>query len=526
VLGREDLEAAVIRLRERVGGRPDPAQFIQSVLLGTKEPRFLSLRFHQELIVKKTDAIHAEGKHSSVLWGVVARGGKTYMCGGLIRDLRPKHVFIVAGAYTETHSQFLNDLLDARKDGFQDFDDYTAVNVRDDDFTFDAKSKYIFFISAELLKAFVEGKSGKKARERKVMTLVQERKIIPDIVFFDEVHKGGTTSLADDAMSLIAGEAFKVFMTATYNKLFIKDEYGIGQENFLTWGYEDIQLAKGMDSTETVEAFGKKYGAELCTAVLASQLARGVSAADIARQYQAFPELQFLTTTFSAAFRDSMQKQNILDPTAGFRMNTLLATGEGCLTTPLPTRYRCFQNPASVAVLLNYIAPHTAQLNTVDGVRVLSAATPSESIMTRIGRTSQRRGDILKNVHTEFRPHSQLWFLPQPVGSSDDKPLLSRMTALASLLMLHPWFSAHMWVVAVSSGFSRTESTETPGGGRIVTTNGGSNTKEIILKLETEAREASRGLIILAGKMLTLGVSLPCVNVVALLDDSQSADLT
>jgi hypothetical protein len=530
VLGREDLEAAVIRLRERVGGRPDPAQFIQSVLLGTKEPRFLSLRFHQELIVKKTDEIYAggKGKYSSVLWGVVARGGKTYMCGGLIRDLSPKHVFIVAGAYTETHMQFLNDLLDARKDGFQDFDDYTAVNVRDDDFAFDAAKKYIFFISAELLKAFVDGKTGKKARERKVMTLVQERKIVPDIVFFDEVHKGGTTSLADDAMSLIAGSAFKVFMTATYNKLFIKDEYGLTQDNFLTWGYEDIQLAKGMDSTETVEAFGKKYGVDSVTTVLASQLARGVSAADIARQYQAFPELQFLTTTFSAAFRDSMQKQNILDPAAGFRMNTLLATGEGCMDTPLSTRYRCFQNPASVAVLLNYIAPHTAQLNTVDGVRVLSAATPSESIMTRIGRTSQRRGDILKNVHTEFRPHSQLWFLPQPVGSSDDKPLLSRMTALASLLMLHPWFSAHMWVVAVSSGFTRTESMETPGGGRIVTTNGGSNTKEIILKLETEARAPprSRGLIILAGKMLTLGVSLPCVNVVALLDDSQSADLT
>ncbi len=529
VLGRDDLEAAVIRLRERVGGRPDPAEFIQSVLLGTKEPRFLSLRFHQELIVKKTLEIYGEGKHSSVLWGVVARGGKTYMCGGLIRDLlpRPKHVFIVAGAYTETHSQFLDDLLDAQKNGFQDFDEYTTVNVRDNgDFKFDAKKKYIFFISAELLKAFVEGKTGKKARERTVMSLVQSRTIVPEVVFFDEVHKGGTTSLADDAMSLISGDAFKVFMTATYNKLFIKDEYGITQDNFLTWGYEDIQLAKGIDSMESVETFGKKYGAELCTAVLASQLARGVSASDIARQYQAFPELQFLTTTFSEGFRESMQKQNVLDPAAGFRMNTLLATGEGCMDTPLKTRYRCFQNPASVAVLLNYIAPHTSQLETVDGVRVLSSANPAESIMTRIGRTSQRRGDILKNVHTEFRPHSQLWFLPQPIASSDDTPLLSRMTALASLLMIHPWFSANMWVVAVSSGFSRTESTDTPGGGRIVTTNGGSNTKEVILKLETEARESSRGLIILAGKMLTLGVSLPCVNVVALLDDSQSADLT
>ena len=528
ILGRDDLEAAVVRLRERVGVRSDPDAFVQSVILGKKAPRFLSLRFHQELIVRKTLEIYASGNHSSVLWGVVARGGKTYMCGGLIRDIlpHPKYVFIVAGAYTETHSQFLDDLLDVRKNGFQDFDEYTAVNVRDEDFKFDPAKKYIFFISAELLKAFVEGTTGKKARERTVMSLVQSRTIVPEVVFFDEVHKGGTTSLADDAMSLIAGDAFKVFMTATYNKLFIKDQYGITQENFLTWGYEDIQLAKGMDSAEPVEAFGKKYGAELCQAVLASQLARGVSASDIARQYQAFPELQFLTTTFSEAFRESMQKQNILDPTAGFRMNTLLMTGDKCMDTPIKTRYRCFTNPASVAVLLNYIAPHTVQLEAVDGSRVMSSANPNESILTRIGRTSQRRDDILKNVHTEFRPHSQLWFLPQPSVSADDTPLLSRMTALASLLMIHPWFSKHMWVVAVSSGFGRTETTLTEGGGCIVTTNGGSNTKEIILKLEADAREKSRGLIILAGKMLTLGVSLPCVNVVALLDDSQSSDLT
>ena len=530
VLGREDLEAAVVRLRERVGTSADPGAYIQTVLLGgTAPPRFLDLRFHQELIVRKTVDIQASKTHGSVLWGVVARGGKTYMCGGLIRDMVPraKYVFIVAGAYSETHTQFLDDLLDVRKNGFHDFADYTTVNVRDDAFDFDPAKKYIFFISAELLKAFVEGKSGKKARERTVMSLVQNRTIVPELVFFDEVHKGGTTSLADDAMSLIAGDAFKVFMTATYNKLFIKDEYGIVQDNFLTWGYEDIQMAKGLESSEVVGMFGTKYGKELCDRVIASQIARGNSLSVISTQYQKFPELQFLTTTFSNTFRTSMQKQNILDPTAGFRMNTLLATGPDCMNVDIKKRYRCFVNPASVGVLLNYIAPHNAdQLETIGKEAVSQVATPRENIMTRIGMTSQRRGDILSNIHTEFRPHSQLWFLPQPTVGTDDTPLLSRMTAFASLIMKHPWFSKHFCVVAVSSGFVRDETTDYPGGGFIATTNGGSNTKQTVLDVEKKAYAMKRGLIILAGKMLTLGVSLPCVNVVALLDDSQSTDLT
>jgi type I restriction-modification system DNA methylase subunit len=527
ILGREDLEAAITRLRERVGDSPDPEEFIQNTILGPEAPRpFLSLRFHQELLVRKTQQIRSE--HDSVLWGVVARGGKTYICGGLIRDIRPqpKHVFIVAGAYTETHTQFLDDLLDVNKGGFQDFHDYTVVDVKNDDFTFDSEKKYIFFISAELLKAFVENKTGKKARERMVMSLVQKRVINPGLVFFDEVHKGGTTSLADDAMSLIAGSAFKVFMTATYNKLFIKDEYHITQDNFLTWGYEDIQVAKGIESEDTLDYFEAKYGKDLCKSVIAAQRARGVSLKDIAAQYQKFPEIQFLTTSFSNKFQESMQKQNILDPAAGFRMNTLLAIGKSCKGVDMKKRYKCFTNPASVAVLINYIAPSTVQLDKIAGKPVVQTASPNENIMNRIGRTSQRRNDILKNVHTEFKPHSQLWFLPQPTVSEDDTPLISLMTALASLLMKHPWYSKHFCIVAVSSGFGRTEVVEYEDGGFIATTDGGMNTKVTVLSLEKKAYSMGRGLLILAGKMLTLGVSLPCVNVVALLDDSQSSDLT
>ena len=520
ILGRSDLEAAFTQLRERVASVGKPIEFIQTTFLGTKPPRpFLTLRFHQELIVQKTMDIAKKGERSTVLWGVVARGGKTYICGGLIRAMQPKNVFIVAGAYTETHTQFLDYLLDTSKCGFQDFADYTIVNVKSDKFKYEEGKKYIFFLSAELLKG-----TGKTAKEREAMALVTNKKIVPDLVFFDEIHKGGTTQLADEAMALISTSAFKVFMTATYVKPFIKPEYNIDASNLITWGYEDIQMAKTLTSEDTLKYFETKYGKELCDRVLDLQRGRGTSMEEIEAQYMKFPEIQFLTTMFSPSFEESMTRQNILDPKAGFSLRALLAVSPDCMKVPFAQRYKCLKNGLSAGVFLNYIAPATTQMDTLDAAAVMS---PNEHIVDRIGRNSQMIGDRLSNINTQFRPHSHLWFLPQPIGDGSESPLIAMMTAFASLLQQHPWFAKHFCVAVVASTFKPTEE-ELPFGtdGFIAFTNGGTDTKDTILDLESRAYAKTRGLLILAGKMLTLGISLPCVDVVALIDDSESSDLT
>ena len=53
----------------------------QTVYLSSKEN--LNLRFHQELITKKTSNLIEEG-NKSFLWGCKCRSGKTYMVGGII----------------------------------------------------------------------------------------------------------------------------------------------------------------------------------------------------------------------------------------------------------------------------------------------------------------------------------------------------------------------------------------------------------------------------------------------------------
>jgi hypothetical protein len=528
ILGRDDLEAAFTRLRDKVGDHTNPEEFIQKTFGDIKPKPFLTLRFHQELVVRKTLEIKKDKSRSTVLWGVVARGGKTYITGGLIRDLRPKRVFIIAGAYTETHTQFIDDLLDTTKNGFQDFADYTVVDVKNDTIwspAWDQSKNYIFFMSLELLKL-----TNTVAKTRTVMRQVINKEIVPDLVFFDEIHKGGVTDLAETAVKLIGESAFKVFMTATYIKPFLNTEYKLDAGNLITWGYEDILTAKTMTSPDTITYFENKYGKEICQEVLQFQNLRGITTTDIALQYQKFPEIQFLTTAFSEEFEASMTRQNILDPNTGFKMSSLFHMGKDCMKITFKKRWECFSSPSTVGLFLNYMGPASVQMDKLpNGSPVMTIKTPSDHITDRIGRTSQRRGDRLKNLEKEFKPHSQLWFLPQASGGvSNDKPLLSMMTCLASLITKHPWFYKNFCVVCVSSGFGTNDEDfmYDDEKGFVKFTNGGNNTKKTVIDAENIARSQGRGLIIIAGRMLTLGVSLPCVNVVALLDDSASSDLT
>jgi hypothetical protein len=319
-------------------------------------------------------------------------------------------------------------------------------------------------------------------------------------------------------------------MTATYIKPFIKPEYKLDPGNLITWGYEDIMTAKAMDSPDTVKYFENKYGQEICQSVLEYQSQRGISTTDIAAQYQKFPEIQFLSTAFSEEFEENMIQQNVIDPKSGFKMGSLLHVGKECMTIPFNKRYECFSSPATVGLFLNFMGPANKQLEKLpNGSKVVLLKSPDEHITDRIGRTSQRRGDRLKNLEKEFKPHSQLWFLPQASGNgTNDKPLLSMMTCLASMILQHPWFYKNFCVVCVSSGFGSNNKDEAyeDGKGFVRFTNGGNDTKKTVIDAEIAAREQGRGLIIIAGRMLTLGVSLPCVNVVALLDDSSSSDLT
>ena len=68
----------------------------------------LTLRFHQEYIVRYTDREINDNQEKKFVWGAVPRSGKSYMIAGLIKKRLAKtnQVIIFLGAKTETMSQF------------------------------------------------------------------------------------------------------------------------------------------------------------------------------------------------------------------------------------------------------------------------------------------------------------------------------------------------------------------------------------------------------------------------------------
>jgi hypothetical protein len=103
--------------------------------LGEGSPKpILKLRLHQHisvLTIQKAIQKFKEGRGSSnkFLVGILPRGGKTYIAGGIVHALQPRRVVVLLGAKSETLTQFTTDLFSF----FQNFGDYEVVNVLDVD---------------------------------------------------------------------------------------------------------------------------------------------------------------------------------------------------------------------------------------------------------------------------------------------------------------------------------------------------------------------------------------------------------
>ena len=81
---------------------------------GTKN---LRLQLHQKVTVDiLKDRINefrsSPGSHNRFLVGILPRGGKTYIAGGLVRELQPRNVVVLLGAKSETQSQFIEELFE------------------------------------------------------------------------------------------------------------------------------------------------------------------------------------------------------------------------------------------------------------------------------------------------------------------------------------------------------------------------------------------------------------------------------
>ena len=571
IYGVEDLIACLTKLYDTVRtmypAGPITEEIIRTAFDMEEEPKpILNLRLHQHIAVdgiatairRFREAPSAAGLSNKFLVGILPRGGKTYIAGGLVHELQPRNIVVLLGAKSETLKQFKGELFEA----FSNFQSYECVDVREELAAFapNPAKKYIFIMSVELYKTVDSS--------RTLLQSIKTGAIPIDLFLCDEAHLKQTTRRGVAAMTAategrgaaaaaaaVRSEVVReeldtvevsdkeeesglkeldrtinrsipvVYMTGTYIKPM--QALSIPPEHTVLWDYQDIQKAKQLSTNEPYfrESFGPLYDAAITKCI-----AYGESLGSIESQYRKFPELYLLTSQFTedakAAFAGQAEG-GVPTLVQLFRVKRDFNPEE----VPPNLWHTGFQNPVGIMRLLNYLCPAHGQVHAADGV----AIEPISSVMTTIDHIAQSIGDRLGFFTSTFVAHSQLWFLPHMQGH----PLKKRMCALAGAIFQLPWFRRHFDVVAVSSSIDW-RSVRGSGDKRIEISGPGAGVgsfswkcpdpanedglKGCLVDLEASARARNKGLIILAQNMLHLGISLKCVDIVVLLDDGNKVD--
>jgi hypothetical protein len=431
----------------------------------------LELRFHQELITDKTLELMRES-HKSFLWGCKCRSGKTFMTGGLIMKYfefyKKTNVLIITPAPTETAPQFTDDLF--RK--FKDFEQLEIHPIHGSESLekIVLGTNNIFIMSKQLLQRYIEDE-----------TIVQIQNLKLDIIIFDENHFSGTTDLSKSILdSYSSKNTVKVYLTATYNKPL--QEWNIPKECQMYWDIEDESICKSVhdylilktDSSIYMRKLFDKHGEEFIRRTIKKFEDNGSSIEDIFLPYKLMPELYLITTLFDSKRYDEIKKE-IMGTKYGFCFDVLFALNEQ------KTRFQ-FEN--EVKTVLRFISGSNRERDFKDG---------DKSIFSRIfGICSE---------NDTRQPFTQIWFLPSDY--------INEISICLSNLMKEDRILKKYNIMCVNRKNKQLAK----------------DVKDEIIKQEKIAKHENKdGLILLAGNMLTLGITLNLCDLVILLNNVLSFD--
>ena len=424
----------------------------------------LCLRFHQELITQKTSSLIEEGQ-KRFLWGCKCRSGKTYMVGGLIIkqfDIKQKlNVLILTPAPKETVPQFTDDLFNK----FKEFGVFKIHHIGSsgDINKIEVSDNNIFVISKKLLENYINDKTIMKIKSLKL-----------DIIGFDENHFGGTTDLSKSIIeSYSSKNTIKIYLTATYNKPL--HEWKIPTECQMYWDIEDEQICKSILVDETnIDRLKEKHGEPCIISTINYFINNGLTISDIFKPYQNMPDLHLITTMFDRQ-RYEIIKENIMGSKYGFCFDVLFA---------LNKQKTKFEYETEVNTILRFISGSNKEIDFKNG---------DNSMFSRITK-------ICSDKETR-KPFTQIWFLP-----SDN---INEISKCLEKLMKEDKILRKYNVMRINSNNKDLAK----------------DIKEEIAKHEKIAKvECKEGLILLAGNMLSLGITLNMCDVVALMNNTLSSD--
>jgi hypothetical protein len=286
-----------------------------------------------------------------------------------------------------------------------------------------------------------------------------------DFIVFDENHFHGTTLMSKNILESYSSPiTIKLYLTATYAKPLNK--WNIPQECQFYWDIEDEQLCKKRNINGLVDKHGK----------VANQFVSEENKEHILNVYDKMPDLHIITNMMDKARYDVIKEQ-IKDTSYGLSNGTLLSGNF----------------PNEVDTMLRYITGSNKEQD-----------YPKKDLspFARINRIATLCGSRTKLNNGNFT--TQLWFLSFGVNmkiSDVSEHLKDRMLKNNTLKRYE------IKIVNSSKEYKLKD------------------IKEEIKNWELKAKmDGKDGLILLAGNQLTLGITLPFVDIVFLMNDILSSD--
>ena len=476
----------------------------------------LQLQLHQDIIVQGIRERFQVEKDKRFLIGVLPRGGKTYIAGGLILDHLSRisntynTVLWITAAPNETKMQVEKDLIEK----FDDFKEYQFVEVKETTTAVSrtsGKPHVVYFISSQLLSLVATG----KVRHRPFLDALLTVPKGVDMVFFDEAHKTGTGAATREQVEKIQKlnvMAPIIFLTATY--FTVQKEYGILRGNTFLWDYTDVLAARNLASEDEIvqskayEVLAGRFGEELVDKVLTRRRCNGESFEHMIQSYRDYPDLYFLSADFNPDALDDFERAGIFSEEDGFDMGKLLKIKETASLLDFKTKSG------------KIVADAFEQFDDIDLVSDFIELIGS-FILPRVDSISKKRGSRFKLTENP----SLMMFMPTGRKGTN---IFYTLIAWSTALMAADWWNERYEVVCVVENETVPKDVESINNSTKTTQSSihivSKNVKETILDLENKAHMRGKGLIILAGEKLSMGVSLPFVDVVMMLNDKFSPD--
>ena len=476
-------------------------------------------KFHQHLFINQISRIISNNNiNKNILIGAIPRTGKTYILAGSIEkyisEIKKKeyNFIIITPAPTETIPQYI--------DVFNNYINFNDINI----ITKDNNNKH----KKDCINVYIYSKQKLDCDDKKcdndeniIHTL---RKYDFNIIFIDEAHYGMTTDKSKELLKALneQKQAFKIFITATYNKPI--REFDIPKKQMLYWSLDNvidlIKISNMNDITHKHKNFknfienikkDKCFDEDIIDDVLINIYKGNIEI--ILNQYKNFPQPYLLTTVWKNTddIYNEIRLANGLDRHT-FTMDSIFNLNKDNTT---------FENENDLIELFHYYFGFPRKKyedengNSYSINYDIRRMYKEYGIIPRIRNVCQNDCRTLQEPLNIFNPTTQLWFLP-----TNDNKLENKIPALLLLLKdnFQTIYNKTLFIVAISDNPKKKYEDNNVKYCK---------TKKDIITLENENKVAKNylNIVILTGFKFNLGVSFPNVDIVVLFNNSRSSDL-